>query len=463
MCAPGTGHAEAPLTLEAWRASGREIAVVGLGASGAAAAALLRRRGLPVYASDTGRTDALEAAAARVTSLGVAVELGGHDLGRIARAGGVVISPGVAPEAAPLVAARAAGVAIRAEADVGLEALEGVPYVAITGTNGKTTTTALVAHLLVAAGFRAVATGNIGTPVCEVALADASPEWLAVELSSFQLHDCHLHRPAVGIVTNLSPDHLDRYASLAEYYADKRRLFLNAEPRSSWVLNGEDAGVLKLAHGVPGTHLTASLSAAADAWYDRVAGRLVVHGEPILDRRDLRLLGDHNVHNALMAALAVAVAGVPLHRVAAGLRTFRPLDHRLEPVAEVGGVLWINDSKATNIASTVVALAAMERPYVLLLGGRHKGEAYTALVPHLRQGCRGVVAYGEAESLIVQDLGDAVPLATAGSDWHAVMAAARELARAGDAVLLSPACSSFDMFTSYGERGALFRAGVISG
>lgn len=463
MRTAGAGHPEAALSLDAWRAAGREVAVIGLGVSGEAAAALLCDRGLMVYASDAGRSEALEAAAGRVAARGGAVELGGHDLGRIARAGGVVVSPGVAPEAPPLVAARDAGVAIRAEADVGLEALDGVPYVAITGTNGKTTTTALVAHLLVAGGIRAPATGNIGMPVCEVALAEPRPEWMAVELSSFQLHDCHLHRPAVGIVTNLSPDHLDRYASLAEYYADKRRLFLNAEPRSTWVLNGEDAGVLDLARGVPGTHLHVSLSGPADAWFDREARHLVVLGEPLLARDELRLLGDHNVANALMAALATAVAGVPLARVAAGLRTFRPLDHRLEPVAEVGGVLWINDSKATNIASTLVALAAMERPYVLLLGGRHKGEPYTSLVPILTRGCRGVVAYGEAEPIILSDLGDAVPVATGGSDWHAVLAAARELARPGDAVLLSPACSSFDMFRSYGERGARFRAGVMSG
>lgn len=451
------------MSLAAWAAAGREIAVIGLGASGVAAATLLRRHGVAVYASDSGTGTALAAAAARLTECGVATDLGRHDLDRIRAAGGVVVSPGVWPDAPPVAAAREAGVPVRAEADLGLGALTDTRYVAITGTNGKTTTTALTAHLLVAAGRRAMAAGNIGTPVCEVALRAEVPDWLAVELSSFQLHDCYRHRPAVGVVTNLAPDHLDRYHSLAEYYADKRRLFLNAGPGSCWVLNADDPETLRLAEGVAGTRLAVSLTRPADGWYDRAAGCLMLGDTPLLDRAAVPLLGDHNVANALMAAVAVHWSGVPADRVAAGLRTFQPLDHRLEPVAEVNGVLWINDSKATNIASTAVAVAAMDRPYVLLLGGRHKGEPYDRLIPLLTAGCRAVVAYGEAEPLIVHDLGRAVPVRRAGTDWHEVMATARELTRPGDAVLLSPACSSFDMFANYGDRGARFREGVMSG
>ena len=445
------------MTLAAWVQAGREIAVVGLGASGVAATRLLRARRLPVYASDLGAGEGLETAAAALRAEGATVELGRHDLDRIARSGGLVLSPGVPPEAPPVQAARHAGVPVRAEADLGLEVLAAVPAVIVTGTNGKTTTTALVEHLLLAAGRRAVATGNIGTPVTEVARHDPLPEWLAVELSSFQLHDCRHHRPVVGILTNLAPDHLDRYPRLEDYYADKARLFLNAGPDSTWVLNADDPGVMAMAEGVAGQRVLVSLDRPADGWYDRAAGRLVLHGRSLLDRAELLLLGDHNVANALMAAAAAAVAGATDAELAAGLRSFRALGHRLEPVADAGGVLWINDSKATNVASTAVALAAMDRPYVLLLGGRHKGEPYSSLLPRLRERCRAVVAYGEAEPLIMADLGEHLPVTAAGSDWGAVVGAARALARPGDAVLLSPACSSYDMFRNYGERGARFR------
>ena len=218
--------------LEAERRGGGEVAVIGLGRSGAAATRLLRREGLAVYASDSAASPALESRAAVLRALGAEVELGRHDLARIRRAALAVLSPGVPPEAPAVTVAREAGVAVRAEADLALEALGSLPYVAITGTNGKTTTTALVAHLLAAAGIRAEAAGNIGTPLCEMALLADPPDWLAVELSSFQLHDSPRVRPRVGILTNLAPDHLDRYRVLEEYYADKQRLFVNAGPES---------------------------------------------------------------------------------------------------------------------------------------------------------------------------------------------------------------------------------------
>ncbi len=179
-------------------------------------------------------------------------------------------------------------------------------------------------------------------------------------------------------------------------------------------------------------------------------------GEALIKRDELHLLGDHNVANALAAVLAVHEAGVPVPLLGEGLRSFRPLPHRLEPVREVGGVLWINDSKATNIAATTVAVIAMQRPFVLLLGGRHKGEPYTSLAPLLKERCRLVIAYGEAGPLVEQDLTGIVPLER-GTTFEDVVARARRAAKPGDAVLLSPACSSYDMFKNYEERGATFR------
>lgn len=437
--------------------SGGEIAVIGLGRSGIAATRLLRRAGATVYASDAGRSPVLVKHAAELAELGATVQLGGHDLDRIARAALCVVSPGVPPEAPPIAAARRAGVPIRAEAELGLEAMPGVRYIAVSGTNGKSTTTALIGHLLGRAGHRALAVGNLGTPLCEVAVEPVQPEWLAVELSSFQLHDMKDLRPAVGVLTNLSPDHLDRYATLADYYADKRRLFLHAEPESVWVSNADDPVSCDMVSGVAGRHLRFSVRSSADAWYDRGADVLRIGAEALLPRGELTLLGDHNVANALAAALAVHAAGTDLAVLAEGLRSFVALPHRMEPVGEVDGVLWINDSKATNLASTEVAVAALTRPFVLLLGGRHKGEPYTRLGPLLRGRCRAVIAYGEARPLIVRDLAESgTPVVEAG-DFEDVMARARALGRPGDAVLLSPACSSYDMFNNYEERGKRFR------
>jgi len=208
---------------------------------------------------------------------------------------------------------------------------------------------------------------------------------------------------------------------------------------------------------VPGEHRYFSTQRPADAWYDRAGDRLMLQAEPLLPRGDLGLLGDHNVANALAAALAAEAMGVAASALPDGLRSFRALAHRMEPVREVGAVLWINDSKATNIASTEVAVTAMTRPFVLLLGGRHKGEPYTRLGPRLPGRARAVIAYGEAGPIVARDLaGAGVPVIEAGG-FDDVMDRARALTRPGDAVLLSPACSSYDMFENYEERGRRFR------
>jgi len=443
---------------DAWRTG--VVAVVGLGKSGVAATRLLAREGVRVYASDGSDHPYGGGAVEALRGLpGVEVDLGRHDLAKIRAAAGVVVSPGVPPDAPPLAAAREAGVEIVSELDLGFRAVAAVGdthCIAITGTNGKTTTTALVAHLLATAGLKAVAAGNIGRPLADVALSGDSYRWLSVEVSSFQLHDSPHFAPEVGILTNLAPDHLDRYPSVREYYADKRLIFRNAAPSSIWVLNADDSAVLDLARGVPGRRMLFSLTMPADGWFDVGAGLLRIGGRMLLRREDLHLLGDHNVANALAAALAVHEAGVPPGLIGEGLRSFQALPHRLEPVREVGGVLWINDSKATNIASTVVAIEAMNRPFVLLLGGRHKGEPYTRLGPLLANRARLVIGYGEAGPIVEQDLKGQVALER-GTTFEDVVARARRAARSGDAVLLSPACSSYDMFKNYEERGATFR------
>lgn len=459
--------------LARWAAEGREVVVAGLGRSGVAATRLLHARGVPVHAVDDGDSVAVRQQAEMVAGLErVTTEVGGHDSARVEGAQALVLSPGIPPTAAIVQTARAAGVPIISEAQLGLDALAGTRTIVVTGTNGKTTTTALVHHLLMEAGIRSAAAGNIGTALSTVALGEQRPDWLAVELSSFQLHDCPDLVPTIGILTNLSPDHLDRYDSLEAYYADKARLFANATTASVWVSNLDDPASRGLVIDVAGHHLTFSVMVSADAWrtprgkapVDPAAqpgaddGFLMLGERPLFPRRNLHLLGEHNVANALAAVLAVHAAGVPPEAIAHGLQSFRALTHRLEPVRTLDGVAWINDSKATNVASTLVAVQAMTRPTILLLGGRHKGEPYTALREAVASHCGGVVTYGEAGDRVAHDLAGTVPLRRVETLEDAVATAQALVVTPGGAVLLSPACSSYDQFPNYEVRGATFRA-----
>ncbi len=449
-----------------------DVAVIGLAKSGRAAALLLARHGNVVYASDAGAGPAVQEAAQVLRGAGVSVDVGNHDLARIAKAALVVVSPGVPPTAPPLLAARAAQVPIVSEIEIALRALPALRTIVVTGTNGKTTTTALAGHLLRALGQDAVEAGNIGLPLAEVAMRAQPPRWCALEISSFQLHDTPGINPTVGVVTNLSPDHLDRYANVDAYYDDKALIYRNAHAGSRWITNVDQRETRALPAQRPGAAATRepllgtlwrfSTREKAEAWYDRDADTLMVLGAPLVERRAIQLVGDHNVANALAASLAVLVAD-PTHQtpaaraqVASALASFRALKHRLETVADVNDVVWINDSKATNVSSTLVAVQGMTRPTIVLLGGRHKGEAYAALIEPLQKVARLVIAYGEAAPLIARDLGGHVPLERMGSSFEEIVARARAAAQPGDAVLLSPACSSFDMFPNYEVRGATF-------
>lgn len=439
-----------------------EIAVLGLARSGTAVAKLLLQAGHRVYASDGGDSTPVRENGNSLRSLGARVDTGAHDLGRLERASMVVVSPGIEPSAAPVAVARRAGVPVVSEIEIALKFMPRARVIAVTGTNGKTTTTALIGHLLRGMGQNAVDAGNIGTPLSEVAMRTEPAEWISLEMSSFQLHDTPGLAPVVGVLTNLTPDHLDRYQTAADYYADKSRLFANATDESKWVVNADDERVLEMTNDVRGAKYGFSTRSRAHAWFDS-GSSLRVLDETLIDRGELNLLGDHNVANALAAALAISVADERFRTEAArmsmgnAMRTFNALAHRLELVGEFGGVQWINDSKATNVSSTLVAVEGMRRPTILLIGGRHKGEPYTALAGAVERNVRTVIAYGEAAPIIETDLGQTATVETMGKDFEAVMRRARELAKPGDAVLMSPACSSFDMFSNYEERGTRFR------
>ena len=446
---------------------GMKVAVIGLGASGVAAARLALAKGGKVYVSDSSTDAATAGRGAQLRAAGAEVDVGRHDIERVAGAGLVVVSPGVPPDAPVLRALAERGVRWISEPELAVRFYAG-QLIAVTGTNGKTTTTLLIGHLLQQAGLRAVVGGNVGGGLApaasELALLDESPDWYVLEMSSFQLADVETFRPDIGVVTNLQPDHLDRYATVSDYYADKAHLFDNADEASRWVLPAEDADVASLAGEAPGRRYffggDPHPGTHAFVQGGLLTLRLEREAETLLAASELPLLCRHNVDNALAAALTARLAGARPEAIARGLRTAQPLPHRLQPVADRRGVLWVNDSKATNVAATKSALASLDRPVVILLGGKDKGEPFAPLTSALAGRARAVLAYGAVGPRVYDELRGALPAGTSlellGSDFAAVIVRAAALARTGDIVLLSPACSSYDMFDSYEHRGRSF-------
>lgn len=447
------------------------VAILGLGSSGVAAARLALAQGGSVYVSDL-RTDAATAArAAQLRQLGADVELGTHDVDRVADADTVVASPGIPPHAPVLRHLAALGRRWISEPEYAARFYRS-PLIAVTGTNGKTTTTLLIAHLLREGGVTVGVGGNVGGGLApaasDLAMLDPEPAWYLLEVSSFQLADVDRFCPDIGVLTNLAPDHLDRYASLEAYYGDKARLFDNATDDSRWVL-GDQPEVQALAADRPGRRFVFGIAAVdgPDAFDGLDAfvrdGVLTLRGseaeEVLIPRADLPLLGGHNLANALAAALVARLVGVSLDDLRRGLRTARALPHRMEPVAEQGGVLWVNDSKATNAAATVSALESLDRPAVVLLGGKDKHEDLAPLAAAVRPPVRAAICYGAAGPRIADALEGATEVSLHRVPGFAdAVARGIEVAQPGDLLLLSPACSSFDEFENYEERGRRFSA-----
>jgi UDP-N-acetylmuramoylalanine--D-glutamate ligase len=398
--------------------------------------------------------------------LGADVELGAHDLDRIAHADVIVASPGIPPHAPVLQHLRERGRHWVSEPEFAARFYRS-PLIAVTGTNGKTTTTLLIAHLMREGGLEVGVGGNVGgglAPAAStLALDDPPPAWFVLEVSSFQLADIDEFSPDIGVLTNLAPDHLDRYPDLDAYYGDKARLFKNATPDCRWVL-GDQPEVQALPGDHPGARYTFSTTReeGMHAFLRDGVLTLSVEGaeEPLLSRERLPLMGGHNVANALAAALTARLAGVAPSAIARGLATARALPHRMEPVGERDGVIWVNDSKATNVAATVSALTSLDRPAVVLLGGKDKGEDVSPLGPALQGAARAAVCYGAAGPRIAEAIepGVAVGLIHRATTFVEAVRRGVELARPGDLLLLSPACSSFDEFDNYEARGSRFAA-----
>ncbi len=444
---------------------GGEVVVIGLARSGIAAAEFLARRGARVVAADAKGEAALAPEALALRERGVRLELGGHRRETLAAASLVVVSPGVPWELAELAAARESGVPVIAEIELAFRHLRG-RVAAITGTKGKSTTTAALGAMLREAGQDARVGGNIGSPLVSLVEGSTDATVFAVEVSSFQLEGTVRFRPHVAVWLNLSPDHLDRHPSLEAYVAAKARVFANQDAGDWAVVNADDPVVLEQARAARSRKLLFRVTGEPlpghdGAFFEGGLARMRLDGrEETLFRRDEVVLpGAHLAGDLLVAAAAARLLGAPADAIARAVRGFRGVEHVLEPVATIAGVDWFNDSKATNVEAARRSLEAFDRPVLVVLGGRFKGGDFGELAPELRRHGRRVLAIGEARERIAAALGRVVPVDPCGSLREAAEKARHE-ARPGDVVLLAPACSSFDMFADYADRGRQWKAEV---
>src|SRR5688500_2789865 len=425
--------------------------VVGLARSGVAAALALRERGAEVVGVDSGRVP--DEAAERLLSAGVAVHASSDGVALLERTGSVIKSPGVPKEAPVVAAARERGLPVLGEYEVGWRLLGGNEFVAVTGSNGKTTTVELIGHLHREAGLPVQVAGNVGTALTTLPGTLAPGTIVVAEASSFQLEDTEAFAPEAAVLLNLAEDHLDRHGTFEAYRAAKLEVFARQPNEAVAVaplgLGIEDLGgcARRVCFGAgPGAELA---DRAGQLWWDE---------QPLLAVSELGLRGAHNVQNAMAAAAVCLARGVDPDAVVAGLRSFAGLAHRLEEVATVDGVLYVNDSKATNVASALVGIDSFPGGVHAILGGRSKGGGFSELVPAVAERCRAAYLIGETAPELRAALAPAgVALHDCGDLEHAV-AAASAAAAPGDVVLLSPACPSYDQYESYEQRGDHFRA-----
>lgn len=438
---------------------GKHALVIGLGESGKAAARFLLARGARVTVTDQKSRSELGPDAEALASLGARLELGGHCEAAFAGQELIVPSPGVPWDLPVLEAARRGGVAVMGELEIASDWLRG-PVIGITGTNGKTTTTSLLGHILTSAGWRTQTGGNLGTPVLAMVDPSSDETWNVLELSSFQLEAATRFHVHIAVVLNVTPDHLDRHGTFEAYVAAKQHIFQAQSAGDYAVLNAADPACRRFARQTPAQVCWFSPASPPERNLEE-SGALVrdgwIHfrGERVM-KADLPMRGAHNVDNALAAVAAARLAGVAAGPIAGAVRTFRPVEHRLEFVRQFEGVDYYNDSKATNVDAAIKAVEAFDGGLWVILGGRDKGGVYDALAPLLKERARAALLIGEASALIERHLRGAVECVRLDTLERAVEYA-RGAAAPGDTVLLAPACASFDQFENYMRRGERFK------
>ena len=439
---------------------GKRFSVIGLGRSGVHAAKLLTRKGARVLASDVKKKSELAGIAPELEKLGVEIEYGGHSE-RILEADGIVVSPGVASDLPILQKGRKGGLPIISEIELAYSFLK-CRIVAVTGTNGKTTTAALIAHILHKGGVRSAVGGNMAPGEPLSALVGKDLECAVVEVSTFQLETIRDFRPFIGVLTNIAPDHLDRHKSFEEYKMLKARLFSNQGAEDYAVLNRDDEDVMSISHSLKSRRLVFSLRQVAEdgVWVDgrdihfRIEGR----SGRVCSTRDVKLRGEFNLENSLAASAACLLLGVKKEVIRQGLATFKGVVHRLEEVGEVGGVRFVNNSMCTNPTAAFRSLTAFTEPLILIMGGKDKGFETNLMVEAAVRRAKRVILIGEAAARLASELKreeyDNYELAA--SMEEAVKKAYSASSR-GDVVLLSPGFASFDMFANFEERGDAFK------
>ncbi len=441
---------------------GKRVVVVGLARSGEAACRLLLKQGATVIGTDRRGEREIGADLCSLEQDGVSLELGEHHLHSLLSADLVVVSPGIDLREPLFQRVREVGIPLIGEVELAYRCSEAT-FIGITGTNGKSTTTTLLGAMLKQAGLPSHVAGNIGTPLCRVAPSLAAGECVVTELSSFQLETIEEFRPRVALLLNLAPDHLDRYDQVEDYYRAKARIFENQRPSDFAVINADDPLVLQAAARARGRRIAFSRTRPLDmgAYVEGDQLMLALDGmrEVMCRISELKIQGVHNLENALAAGLAAAVAGASTTAIRIALTSFEGLEHRLEFVAEIDGVRYVNDSKGTNVGAVVRSLESFTNPVVLIAGGRDKHGDFAPLIPLVRERVKRLILIGEAAETLRRTLALACPTEDASSLDEAVQRAAAA-ASPGEVVLLSPACASFDMFTDFEERGRAFKAAV---
>jgi len=440
---------------------GKKVLVVGLGKSGLAAALFLRRKGAQVTVSDVRSAEALAKDIPALLDEGIMVEAGGHGLLTFRRQDLIVVSPGVPLDTPELVQVKNFGLPVIGELELAARFLKG-KMVAITGSNGKTTTTTLLGEILKEAGLPTLVGGNIGVPVVALIEESTRDTWSVLEVSSFQLESTVEFHPNIAVILNITPDHLDRHGSFENYARAKERIFAAQDENDCAVLNADNTPAAAAATRVKARVYWFSVENAVrqGAWLEngfvvyRAARDAAV--EPLIPLSGIPLKGTHNVENVLAAVVAARLAGVAPEAIRRAIEKFQAVEHRLEYVATVNGVEFYNDSKATNVDATAKAVAAFSSGIHLILGGKDKGSDYTLLSQLLRERVSAVYTIGSAAAKIESHLRGVVSIHSCETLEKAVSAAA-SAARPGEVVLLAPACSSFDQFESYEHRGRVFK------
>jgi UDP-N-acetylmuramoylalanine--D-glutamate ligase len=440
---------------------GKKVLVVGLGKSGLAAALFLRHRGAHVTVSDVRSAESLAKDIPALLEEGIMVEAGGHGLLTFRRQDLIVVSPGVPLNTPELAQVKSFGLPVIGELELAARFLKG-KMLAITGSNGKTTTTSLVGEILEKAGMPTLVGGNIGVPV--VGLIDQSTDasWLVLEVSSFQLETTDSFHPRIAVILNITPDHLDRHGSFENYALAKERIFAAQTGEDFLVLNADNARTAEAAERTRAQVYWFSIDSPVEQGAFVEDGFVVYRAakdaavEKVMPLSGIPLKGEHNVENVLAAACAARLAGASTESIRAAIEGFHAVEHRLEYVTTINGVEYYNDSKATNVDATAKALAAFPAGIHLILGGKDKNSNYRELEPLLRSRVKAVYTIGSAAAKIESQLRGTVPLQSC-ETLAAAVNAAGSAAHPGDVVLLAPACSSFDQFENYEERGRVFK------